>query len=138
MRGDREGNLVLVADDNSFVRFLIRKWLGEGTEIVDVEKGADVLDAYQRTKPDVLFLDIHLPGKSGKDILKEVLTLDPTAFVVMVSADSKKDNVVYSAQSGAKAFMAKPFTRDTLNRYFQLCPTIAKPDAMALVGTSSN
>lgn len=124
MQEDKGCNRVLVADDNNFVRFVIRQWIGTEAEIVEVEKGNDVLARYLEVRPDVLFLDIHLPGKNGKDILKDVLEADPSAFVVMLSADSKKDNVVFSIQEGAKAFMTKPFTRETLQRFYHLCPKI--------------
>ncbi len=124
----------MVADDNNFVRFLIRRWLGDSAEIVEVEKGLDVVPTYQRIKPDILFLDIHLPGRSGKDILSDVLRLDPMAFVVMVSADSNRENVMHTVKNGARAFMTKPFTRTTLDRYYRLCPTIGRPDGRDLLG----
>lgn len=137
MRGDRDGNLVLVADDNEFVRFLIKKWLGPNAEVVEVGHGKEVIDEYVRVKPDILFLDIHLPGRNGKDILKEILDMDSSAFVVMLSADSKKENVIFSIQTGAKAFMTKPFTRQTLDRYYNLCPTIAQNETVMMMGSDS-
>ncbi len=137
MRGDRDGNLVLIADDNEFVRFLIKKWLGPNAEVVEVGHGNDVVEAYKRVKPDILFLDIHLPGRNGKDILKEILEMDASAFVVMLSADSKKENVVFSIQTGAKAFMTKPFTRQTLDRYYNLCPTIAQNESVLMLASDN-
>lgn len=137
MRGDRDGNLVLVADDNEFVRFLIKKWLGPNAEVVEVGHGNDVVEEYRRVKPDILFLDIHLPGRNGKDILKEILDMDASAFVVMLSADSKKENVIFSIQTGAKAFMTKPFTRQTLDRYYNLCPTIAQNETVMMMGSEN-
>lgn len=129
VRAGREGNVVLIADDNMFIRFLVQKWLGPEADIVEVGNGSDVLATYMRTKPDLVLLDIHLPGKSGKDLLTEMMQTDPEAFVVMLSADSVKENVVFSIKAGAKAFITKPFTRETLQRYFALCPTVVRTDA---------
>ncbi|MBU6234629.1 MAG: response regulator [Alphaproteobacteria bacterium] len=137
MRGSRTANLVLVADDNEFVRFLIKKWLGDNAEIHEVGHGNDVVDKYNELQPDVLFLDIHLPGKNGKEILKEIMKKDHSAFVVMLSADSKKDNVVFTIQAGAKAFMTKPFTRQTLDKFYHMCPTISHAEGMIVQGTES-
>ncbi len=126
MRAGRTRNIVLIADDNEFVRFLIKKWVGDSVEIIEIGHGLQVFEAYAQHKPDIMFLDIHMPGKNGKDILKEVRELDPNSFVIMVSADSKRDNVIDTMKNGAKAFLTKPFTRQTLDRYVGMCPTMAQ------------
>lgn len=117
-------NKVLIADDNEFVRFLVKKWLEASAVIHEVGHGNDVVETYKNIKPDVLFLDIHLPGKNGCDILREIMSHDPSAFVIMLSADSKRENVIFTIQAGAKAFMTKPFTRQTLDRFYHMCPTL--------------
>lgn len=133
MSKENGGNLVLVADDNDFVRYLIRQWVGDTAEVVEIGHGKDVLEAYDRHRPDILFLDIHMPGKNGKDILKEIRARDPKAFIIMISADSKRENVVDTMSSGARAFMTKPFTRQTLDRYIAMCPTIEERQPVPIV-----
>jgi DNA-binding NtrC family response regulator len=125
VRAGRTRNIVLIADDNDFVRFLIKKWVGDSVEIVEIAHGMKVFEAYAQYKPDIMFLDIHLPGKNGKDILKEVQDHDPQSFVIMVSADSKRENVIDTMTNGAKAFLTKPLNRQTLDRYVAMCPTMA-------------
>jgi len=124
MIGDKSINRVLVADDNTFIRFLVKKWLESDAQVMEISHGKDVLDAFKQHTPDVVFLDIHLPGRNGKDILKDILAFNPNAYVVMLSADSMKENVLFAADNGAKAFITKPFTRETLHRYFTMCPTL--------------
>lgn len=116
-----------------FIRFLVKKWLGGEAKIVECANGKDVVELYKSAKPNIVFLDIHLPGKSGKDALRELMRLDPTAFVIMLSADSNKDNVLYSIKTGAKAFITKPFTRETLFKYFNMCPTVVGKDGTPVV-----
>lgn len=125
MFGEKTLNRVLIADDNTFIRFLVKKWLEAEAQIFEVAHGKDVLDAVKQHAPHVIFLDIHLPGRSGKDILKDILAYRRDSYVVMLSADSMKENVLFAADNGAKAFITKPFTRETLHRYFTMCPTIA-------------
>lgn len=124
MISDKSVNRVLIADDNTFIRFLVKKWLETEAQIFEIAHGKDVLDAVKEHAPNIVFLDIHLPGRNGKDILKDILAYNKDAFVVMLSADSMKENVLFAADNGAKAFITKPFTRETLNRYFTMCPTI--------------
>ena len=65
-----------------------------------------------------------MPGKSGIDILEEILMFDQTAFIVMLSADTAKDNVLETRKLGAKGFVAKPFTKEKLVDMLQKCPTM--------------
>jgi len=123
---DKPINRVLIADDNTFIRFLVKKWLEAEAQIIEIAHGKDVLDAYKEHAPNVVFLDIHLPGRNGKDILKDILAYHKEAYVVMLSADSMKENVLFASNNGAKAFITKPFTRETLHRYFSMCQTIIK------------
>lgn len=125
---------VMIADDNAFVRFLMKRWLGDFAEVIEIANGKEVMPAYKAQRCDIVFLDIHLPGMSGKDILKDLRREDPDAYVIMLSADSNKDNVIETAKIGAKAFITKPFMRETLNRYYNLCPTVTPLRTSALAG----
>ena len=128
MRDGHASNKVMIADDNTFIRFLVKKLLGPYAEVIEVARGDDVMAAYMEARPDILFLDIHLPGKSGLAVINEIAIKDPESYVVMMSADSMRDNVITAAKAGAKAFITKPFKRATLLKYFRLCPTIEMPE----------
>jgi two-component system chemotaxis response regulator CheY len=123
-RQKREENVILLADDDMFMRSLVKKGVdGYGT-LHERETGEAVVDTYLQVLPDIVFLDIHMPGKSGIDILEEILMFDQNAFIVMLSADSAKDNVLETKKLGAKGFIAKPFTKEKLVDMLQKCPTI--------------
>ncbi len=102
----------------------MKRWLGDVADVVEIANGRDVMAACKAQRPDIIFLDIHLPGMSGKDVLKDIRREDPESYVIMLSADSNKDNVIESIKLGAKAFITKPFMRDTLNKYYNMCPTV--------------
>ncbi len=109
---DYENNSVLIVDDDSSIRSYIRSVmnsLGVG-KIIEASNGKDCLSHYQKSKTDIIFLDINMPDKNGVSVLKEILNVDENARVVMVSGDSTFDNVKTSIASGAKGFIAKPFT----------------------------
>ncbi len=114
---------VLIVDDIAVARDLLRAMLRslQVTDILDASNGHDAVALYQRARPDIVFLDIRMPGKDGLQALHEILVIDPDAFVVIDSADSTADNVRIAVQGGARGFMVKPYNmqkvRNILEQY---------------------
>lgn len=115
----------LLVDDVSTVRDFLRQTLLQlgATEIYEASSGNKALSEFNKNMPDVVFLDIELPGANGQDILKEIRSKKPNAHVVMVSAHASADNVKTSIGHGASGFVVKPFTaqkiRSVLKRHLQ-------------------
>ncbi len=127
VRARRKENIFLIADDDTFMRALVKAGLeGEGIH-VEVGDGSRVMEAYERYNPDVVLLDIHLPGMSGQMVLNQIKSVDPTAHVIMLSGDSSPENVKWTHQHGARGFLVKPFSRMRLIEYIRTCPTIVRP-----------
>jgi two-component system chemotaxis response regulator CheY len=76
---------------------------------------------YDRFVPDIVFLDIGLPDASGLDVLKRLTMDDPAAFIVVLSANSSKNNLKLALEYGAKGFITKPFTMEKLANYVDKC-----------------
>lgn len=123
-RQNRPENIVMVADDDMFMRSLIKKNFKDRATVIEHGDIANLVDSYLEILPDILFLDIHLPGGSGVDILSEIISFDDSAYAIIMSSDSVKDNVLEARKYGAKGFMAKPFTPEKLEACFQKCPTV--------------
>lgn len=123
-RVQRRENIIMVVDDDGFVRKSISKLLALFGETVEVEDGKRVLSMYLEHNPDVLFLDIHMPYKSGLDLIPEILEIDPDAYIVTLSADSMKENVLESLEKGAAGFLSKPPARQKVEEYVNNCITI--------------
>lgn len=124
IRKARVEKVIMVADDDVFMRSLVMKALSPYAKIVEVDKGLDIVEKYVYHLPDILFLDIHLPDANGIDILEKILKFDRDAYVVMLSADSNKHNVIDTNRMGAKGFVAKPFTGGKLLHFLEKCPTM--------------
>lgn len=122
----RAYNLVMIADDDPLVRKVLMAHLDGLAKFIEVGTGDAVVPAYVEHRPDLLFLDIHLPGKTGIDITKEICEIDPDAYVVMVSADNTVRSVHSTIYRGAKGFLVKPFDPVRMKRYFNECPRIRK------------
>ncbi len=124
MRGSNKTNVVMIADDDLFVRKVVMGALSGLTEFIEVVDGSDVEKTYLKHMPDLIFLDIHLPNHSGLDLIHNLLHKDKGAFIVMLSADSSELNVRNARLRGAKGFVTKPFTKDRILHYFNKCPTV--------------
>ncbi|MGB9151936.1 MAG: response regulator [Alphaproteobacteria bacterium] len=120
----RRDNVFLVADDDMYIRSLIKAGLKGTGSVAEVGDGNAVVDSYKTHNPDMVLLDIHLPGLSGQEILSQLRALDPKAYVIIISADSSPENVKWAKQHGAKGFLTKPFNKERLQEYLEACPTL--------------
>lgn len=102
---------VVIAEDVKVMRLLLKNALATyNCEIVaEFENGTDVSAGVFALRPDMIFLDINMPGKNGLDILQEIKSVSKTSFVAIVSAHSHFENIKRSMDLGADAFMVKPF-----------------------------
>jgi two-component system chemotaxis response regulator CheY len=101
---------ILVVDDSAFIRKVIGAILAsEGHNVVgEAENGVDAVTCFHALRPDITTLDIRMPGKDGLATLAEIITIVPTARVVMCSAAGEKSKVIQSIRLGAKDFVVKP------------------------------
>lgn len=102
---------VLVVDDAAFMRKMVGDALTKGGhEVVgEAGNGAEAIVRFQELKPDLTTLDITMPEKDGLTALREILTMEPAAKVVMCSALGQESKVLESIKAGAKDFVVKPF-----------------------------
>lgn len=106
----------MTVDDAAFMRMLIKDTLNKNgyTDIVEATDGQVACDLYLREKPDLIFMDITMPNKTGLEALAEIKKLDPMAKVVMCSAMGQEAMVVEAIRLGAIDFIIKPFKPDRL------------------------
>lgn len=104
---------VLVCDNEQPLRALVRATLeGHGYEIAEARDGDEAVDCARRLRPDVIVLDMMMPGRSGLEVLAE-LGADPATAeipVVMLTARSQAAHREAAARAGAARFLAKPFS----------------------------
>jgi two-component system chemotaxis response regulator CheY len=107
---------VLIADDARFMRQLIRDIIEpEGYEVVgEAEDGHAVVEAFKQHNPDLITMDVVMPKCSGIDAVKEILKINPTAKIAMVSALGQEQLVTEALQAGASDYIVKPFKPDAV------------------------
>ena len=100
---------VLIVDDEPELTDVVREYLQDSYEVEVANSGTAALLAAQRQRPDVVFLDINMPGPSGVEVLKQLRRADPTVQVIMVTVNTEVSVVQECLQEGAFAYVPKPF-----------------------------
>jgi two-component system chemotaxis response regulator CheY len=105
---------VLVVDDAAFMRKMVTDTLTRGGHDVigQAANGDEAVDRWQELRPDLTTLDITMPEKDGLTALREIISIDPAAKVIMCSALGQERKVLESIKLGAKDFIVKPFKAD--------------------------
>jgi DNA-binding NtrC family response regulator len=107
----RKGKIFLVDDDDLIVSMLSRALKNEGYDVGFDYGTDDVMRKLRAAAPDIVILDINLPGRSGIDILQEVKA-GMGAEVVMLTADDTAETAVKAMKLGAADYFTKPFNMD--------------------------
>jgi len=107
---------ILIVDDNLLARTLLRDILtGAGHDVVgEARDGLQAPACVRELHPDVVTLDLVMPGRSGLTTLPHMLMVDPSLAVVVCSASLDQSRVIDALRLGAKGFIVKPFDRQTV------------------------
>lgn len=105
---------ILIVDDAAFMRMMIKDILTKnGFEVVgEAADGAQAVEKYKETLPDLVTMDITMPEMDGITALKEIKKLNPSAKIIMCSAMGQQAMVIDAIQAGARDFIVKPFQAD--------------------------
>jgi two-component system response regulator MtrA len=102
------GRVLVVDDDNALSEMLGIVLRGEGFEPMFCADGSGALEAFRVTRPDLVLLDLMLPGKDGIEVCRSIRA-ESGVPIVMLTAKSDTVDVVLGLESGADDYMVKPF-----------------------------
>lgn len=127
---------ILVVDDERKIRQLVRAYLEkEGYAVIEAATGPDALELVRNDHPDLVVLDVMLPGLDGIEVLREIRTFS-NVYVVMLTAKSEEVDKLIGLSVGADDYLAKPFSpRELLARIKAVLRRdrgVAKPDRTGL------
>lgn len=109
-------NKLLVVDDEHLIRWSLEQNLKkQGYDVVTAGTGEDALRLIREEQPDLVLLDIQLPGISGIDVLEKIKEHDEDIIVIMVTAHSGLETAVNAMRLGAYDYVSKPFNLDELS-----------------------
>ncbi len=115
------GKTVLIVDDAAFMRMMIKDILVKnGFEIVgEAANGIEALERYKEVRPDIVTMDITMPEQDGIAAVKEIMSHDSSAIIIMCSAMGQQAMVMEAIQAGAKDFIVKPFQQERVIQALQ-------------------
>lgn len=104
---------VLIVDDMSIMRIIVKETLMNycdvsGKLIYESDSGEDAIWKCKKLKPEIVFLDINMPGMDGIATIKELLKIDPNIHIVMCTSIKDKADVNKCIRAGAKDYIIKP------------------------------
>ncbi len=107
---------ILVVDDSRVVHEQMKKMLeGSEFEIADFcRSGEEALKSYEELRPDLVTMDIIMPGIDGLETCRKLKNEWPDANIFMVSSMAYDDMIDDAVEAGAKGFLFKPFTQESL------------------------
>lgn len=105
--------VLVIEDEESFrdaLEFILTK---EGFQIESAASGKDGIVAFTNFKPDIILLDLMLPGMSGTDVCKEIRSVSSVPIIMLTAKDAEIDKVV-GLEVGADDYVTKPFSSPEL------------------------
>lgn len=101
---------VLIVDDEQSVRYSFKKLLGTSNyELIEASNAETALATFCSEKPNLVILDIEMPGKDGIQVLKELKDISPAIPVIIITAYGSGDRVIKAMKYGAYEYVEKPF-----------------------------
>jgi len=118
---------ILVVDDEQDIITGFQRVLEPHQIVVhSATTGEAALESVRENKPDVIFLDLRLPGIDGFQTLKQLREIDSKLLIILMTAYTTTDTVIEAMKSGAYDFIGKPFTADKLRETTQQALKVAR------------
>ncbi len=107
-------NSIMIVDVAAFARLMLRNMFESlGFEVIaEADSGEEAVRNYRLYRPDIVLLDISMPGMDGLRASRKIIELDRNANIIICSALVYRDTVIQAIRAGAKDFIAKPLQKE--------------------------
>ena len=104
------GEKILVVEDEWEIRNLLAEFLvQEGYDVIQASNGKEALESAEKENPQVILLDVKMPGIDGVEVCRRLKEEDKTRFIPIIMVTALKDRAVDAFVEGADDFVTKPF-----------------------------
>src|SRR4030043_375211 len=107
-KGMRMQTLLIVDDDKS-IRYSLKRMMENHYAILTAQNGEEALTRFRENHPDLVIMDIKMPGRSGIEILREMKSIDPKSLVIIMTAYGTTETAIEAMKYGAFDYILKPF-----------------------------
>lgn len=113
---------MLIVDDSPSFREMFRELLIKVgfDRILEASDYDEAMEIYRNERPDMVFIDMILPGKSGVDLTRDIVREDPSAIVIAISSIINKKLIKEALHAGARDFLFKPTNELALDKVIQM------------------
>ena len=120
MENELDKKSLLIVDDSSIIRKAISLYLEDfDLEVVGTaNNGETALRLFKKLKPDYVTLDISMPGIDGFQVLKDMVKIDKSAKIIVITALADKSTGIKALKLGAINYLIKPFSPEKLKKLF--------------------
>lgn len=132
-RQGRRVPLVMLVEDDRFSAGYAMSLLARENDVFHVRTGEEAVAYYLDYAPDVVLIDVHLPGMMGTDVLQMLKAIDPDAHCVMVSVDNEEGSVIKASRHGAHSYLLKPYSKERLLWTIRQSPHVKGVDGIQAV-----
>jgi two-component system chemotaxis response regulator CheY len=107
---------IMIVEDSNLMTAVITNFVKkEGDfELASAKNGEEAIQKYKEFRPDLVFMDIKMPGMDGLTALENIMRTDPNAKIVMCTALKETEQEEKAKKLGAKGYIRKPFSRDDI------------------------
>jgi DNA-binding NtrC family response regulator len=100
---------VLIVDDDKSIRYSLKRMLEGEFSVLTAQNGDEALAHMGESSPDLIIMDIKMPGRSGIEVLKEIKLVDPKSLVILMTAYGTTETAIEAMKFGAFDYILKPF-----------------------------
>ncbi len=100
---------ILIVDDDKSIRYSLKRMLEGNFSILTAQNGEEALNRVRENPPDLIIMDIKMPGRNGIDVLKEIKLIDPKSLVIIMTAYGTTETAIEAMKYGAFDYILKPF-----------------------------
>lgn len=109
-----QNHILVIDDEEGICRGIQRALEPTGYQVAAVHDGQAGLDAVKEHSPDLVLIDVKIPGISGLDLIEMIHEVDPEIICIIITGYATVEMAVSAIKEGAYDFLTKPFTTDTL------------------------
>lgn len=138
---------VLIVDDDLFIRTILKDILSDGYYILDAKDGKECIEKTLKYSPDLIILDIEMPGMNGIDVCRHLKSLKETASIpiMLLTSRSNQSNILSGLQAGADDYLTKPIDANEVRarvnahlKYNDFYASLEKADLQMLLELSDS
>jgi nitrogen regulation protein NR(I) len=100
---------ILIVDDDKSIRYSLKRMMEGNYSVLTAQNGEEALNQAKEKLPDLVIMDIKMPGRSGIEVLKEIKSIDPKSLVIIMTAYGTTETAIEAMKYGAFDYILKPF-----------------------------